>query len=213
VRNLGQFVSFNNLLPYLETGLVAVQDADDISLPGRLHRAGNLLRLADADIFAGSTRLFGQRWLRSATAPGQGQEAARQARGHYRLSLYPVRRRSHFLWNATAVLRVSAFAMLGGFGDFGDVYRNRCGLDSEFYLRAYYGGVRFAITRDVVLAYRCHGDSATQNSLTGWGTAARSWSETECRRRWALFQQGPFDPRAFGGLRNYTGLTRRVQAS
>ena len=55
-RNLGQFVSFNNVFPYLETDLIAIQDADDISLPHRLHLAGNLLRLADADFFGDGSR-------------------------------------------------------------------------------------------------------------------------------------------------------------
>jgi hypothetical protein len=77
-------------------------------------------------------------------------------------------------------------------------------------LRAYYSGLRFAMSRDVLVRYRCHPDSITRQPLTRWGAPPRAWTEAECRRRAALFQQGPFDPRAFGGLRNWWRLTRRL---
>ena len=109
-------------------------------------------------------------------------------------------------------MRASAFELLGGFGDFGEVYRNRCGLDTEFYLRAFYSGRRFAISNQVVLRYRCHRDSATQNGLTGWGTPPRRWSELECRRRAALFQKAAYDPRLFGALAAHVGVTQRLNA-
>ncbi len=44
VRNLSQFTSFNNVSPFFETDLVAIQDGDDVSLPRRVHLAGNTLR-------------------------------------------------------------------------------------------------------------------------------------------------------------------------
>jgi hypothetical protein len=43
----------------METGLVAVQDGDDVSLPCRIRAAGNALRLSGAEIFGGRTRRFG----------------------------------------------------------------------------------------------------------------------------------------------------------
>ena len=55
VCNLSQFTSFNNVSRYFETDLVAIQDGDNVSLPHRVHLAGNTLRLAGADI-------FGTRW-------------------------------------------------------------------------------------------------------------------------------------------------------
>ena len=57
-RNIGQFLSFNNVAPHFETRLVAIQDADDVSHPHRLRVSGNLLRLADAEIFAGGLHRF-----------------------------------------------------------------------------------------------------------------------------------------------------------
>lgn len=207
-RNLGQFVSFNNVVPFLETGLVAVQDADDVSLPHRLHWSGNFLRLTGADLFGGRTRLFGDeqltRRLRHDPPDGPG--------GHgYRCSRVPVRPSVYFLENPTAVVRAAAFTELGGFGDYGSAHVNRCGLDTEFAFRAYYSGRRFAISREVVLRYRCHRQSATQDGVTGWGTAPRRWAEGEFLRRLTIFRAGPFDPQAFGGLRNHWGATRRVR--
>jgi hypothetical protein len=209
-RNLGQFVSFNNVFPYLETGLVAVQDADDISLPHRIHRSGNALRLADADIFGGRTRLFGKEWAKPVPGVARRMLDRLHLGERYRFSRFPAGEQGDFLVNPTAVMRVCAFEMLGGFTDFGELYRNRCALDTEFYLRAYYSGIRFAISRDVLVRYRSHPDSATQNPLTGLGTPARDWSKAECRRRAGFFQRGPFDARAFGNLRNSWRLTRRV---
>ena len=112
--------------------------------------------------------------------------------------------------NATAVMRVNAFEFLGGFTDFGELNRNLCGADTEFYLRAYYSGLRFAVSRDVLVRYRAHPDSITRKPLTGWGSSPRAWTEAEYHRRASVFQQRPFDPRAFGGLRNWWGLTRRL---
>lgn len=216
-RNLGQFVSFNNLFPYLETSFVAVQDADDISLPQRVHRAGNALRLADADIFAAGLREFGGKWAipeARIKAPTVRNRTGRRGRldwsNRYVFSRFPAGEQGHFMLNATAMMRVNAFEWLGGFADFGELNRNLCGVDTEFYLRAYYSGFRFAVSRDVLVRYRAHPDSITRKPLTRWGSRPRAWTEAEYRRRASVFQQGPFDPRAFGGMRNWWGLTRRL---
>ena len=216
-RNLGQFVSFNNIFPYLETSFVAVQDADDISFPQRIHRAGNALRLADAHIFGARLRQFGDQWAKpltgisTPTVKGEAHWRSWLPGGdRYRCSRYPAGDQGYFLENPSAVMRVSAFEMLGGFADFGELNRNLCGVDTEFYLRAYYSGLRFAMSRDVLVRYRCHPESITRKPLTRWGAPPRAWTEAECRRRAALFQQGPFDPRAFGGLQNWWSLTRRL---
>jgi glycosyltransferase involved in cell wall biosynthesis len=210
-QNVGQFASFNNVIPFVESDLVAVQDADDISLPHRLALAGNALRLAGADIFGGGVRLFGSELRLHPAHSRSGVRAQWRRRPSHRFSDYPSYRRGYFLENPTAVMHARAFERLGGFSDFGEIYRNRCGLDTEFYLRAYYAGARFAISRSVVLDYRCHPDSATQNDLTGWGSDARSWSEDECLRRSNLYQKGPFDPTLFGALHNYAGVTERLR--
>jgi hypothetical protein len=107
-------------------------------------------------------------------------------------------------------MRAATFEMLRGFGDYHQIKRNKCGLDTEFYVRAYHAGTRFAISRDVVLKYRRHPLSATRNEETGWGTAPRAWTEAENIRRFKYFRRGRFDPRVFGGLNHYWGLTHRI---
>jgi hypothetical protein len=71
-------------------------------------------------------------------------------------SVYPYVGAGFFLENPTAMFRVSAFEALRGFGDYGDLDCNKCGLDTEFYARAFYSGARFAISRRVVVDYRVH---------------------------------------------------------
>jgi hypothetical protein len=83
------------------------------------------------------------------------------------------------------------------------VVRAACESCSEWF-----ADVSIAISNDILLKYRVHGDSATQNDVSGWGTAARSASQLEHRRRRKLFRQGPFDPRVFGGLTNHCGITQ-----
>jgi hypothetical protein len=209
LRNLGQYSSFNNLVLALETGLVAVQDGDDISLPHRIHLAGNALLLSGADIFGGRVRVFGDdSCLRPVQTGDPGGAKAR--RPLYRSSRVPPRRPAGcFLENPTAVLRKVEFERIGGFADFGQADRNRCGLDTELYLRAAYCGARFAVTNQVVVLYRCHADSATQNAETGWGSPARSWSLRENQRRIGVYRRGPFDPKAYGALGRFEGQTRR----
>jgi hypothetical protein len=115
----------------------------------------------------------------------------------------------HIIEHPTAVHCADAFERLGDFANYGRTDRNCCGLDTDFYLRAAYGGARFAVSNQVVLRYRTHPDSATQSAATGWGTAARNWSLRECRRRVRLYQSAPFDPRTFGALGRFARLTRR----
>jgi hypothetical protein len=211
-RNLGQFVTFNNVFPYLETNLIAIQDADDISLPQRVHLAGNHLRLADADFFGGRFETFEQ--------PEDGltvdeserlAEVSKVEMRPYWASEYPRRyERIHFLQNTTAVMRRGAFESLRGFSDYGDIDRNKCGLDTEFFVRAHHAGCRFALTQSVVVRYRWHKKSATRNQQTGWGTEPRTWVAAENERRFKLFHRGPFDARAFGSLHQSSGLTHRI---
>jgi hypothetical protein len=209
LENLGPYTSFNNVLPYLTTGLVAVQDGDDISLARRIHQAGNALRLSGAEIFGARTRPFGaDQLLAPSTIRAGGVKTV--ARAPYRRSRVPPREPlGHLLEHPTAVYRTAAFERLGGFSDFGRTDRNCCSLDTEFYLRASYAGARFAVSNQVALLYRCHAESATQNAATGWGSAARRWTLRECRRRTRLFQSDTFDPKAYGALGRYAGLTRR----
>jgi hypothetical protein len=205
-RNIGQFQSVNNVFPFLETGLVAVQDADDRSRPDRLHRSGNLLRLADADIFGGRSQIFGD----VAAEGSERGDPRRRRQPLFAPSVYPYAGAGFFLENPTAMFRAAAFEALRGFSNYGDLDCNKCGLDTEFYARAFYSGARFAISRRVVVDYRVHGDSAVRNSQTGFGSEARLWSEAENHRRFHMFQRGRFDPRILGALRAAPGVTHRL---
>jgi len=213
VRNLGPYTSFNNIFPYFETRLVAIQDADDISRPDRMHLSGNMLRLTNAGIFGAASRHFQD----SSASPGEGDVPSSAGRmpqvNQDSYSRFPRPGVGWFLANPTAMMDVGIFGALGGFADYGHHVRNKCGLDTEFYLRAYYAGARFAISREFLIDYRRHADQATQNLHTGWGTELRSWSIAERSRRQQLYKKGRFDPVAFGALGRYSRLTRRLDVN
>ncbi|MFO0904141.1 MAG: glycosyltransferase family 2 protein [Pirellulales bacterium] len=196
-QNIGQFQSFNQASDYFETEWAVVHDADDVSLPHRLQRTGQLLQYADADFFGGGVEVFGE----STPDVRSGRTPLR------RYSRYP---REVGLWyyaeNPTAAFRASFFRQLGGFADFGDRLLNRASVDTEFQVRSRFCHARFAMTRDVVLRYRVHGNSATQNAATGWGTAARTRAAALVEARHAVLARGTADPRSFGSL----GRTPRV---
>ncbi|WP_182868585.1 glycosyltransferase family 2 protein [Rhodopirellula sp. JC639] len=200
-RNVGQYVSFNNVSRYFETDFVAVQDGDDISLPHRLQTSVNLLESSDADYFAATMEQFAD----------SRSEQAIVDRQPFRRSYTPYGNHlQYFAMNPTACFRVATFRHLGGYSDFGDRDRNRCGLDSEFMIRAYFSAARFAISSSVVTRYRVHPQSATKNNETGFGTEVRTFSIQECRHRAAMYQSAAFDPRAFGALGRYRDVTERI---
>ncbi|QDT12581.1 glycosyltransferase [Planctomycetes bacterium K23_9] len=200
-RNLGQYSSFNNVSEFFETDLVAVQDGDDISLPHRLSVSGNLLRLCDAEFFAATMVQFGDEAF--------ANEFSDEKR--YRRSVYPRGHRvGYFAMNPTACFSVSMFRRLGGYTNFGASESNRGGLDSEFMLRAHFSGVRFALSSCVVAKHRLHDLAATRNSETGFGSMKRQFAMDECLRREKIFQAGPPDPRVYGAINRYRGLTQRV---
>lgn len=208
--NLSQFTSFNNVVPYLETELVAVQDGDDISLPYRLSLAGNALRLSRAGVF-GSAVLIPQDGepLELEGWDCLPPDVAVQRRVDIGISAWPTPAVYWFVFNPTMVVRTDVFRSLGGFADFGGTIRNRCGHDIEFCLRAYHGGVRFAISHQPTVLYRQHPGQTTRNPATGFGTDAERWTSEETRRRGALYRRTRFDPVAFGALGKFTHLTRR----
>lgn len=210
VRNLSQFTSFNNVAPYFETDLVAVHDGDDVSLPQRIHFAGNALRLSGADIFGsavviqhGSEPVVEVGWNELPADMFISQEA------DMCISSWPTPEVFWFVFNPSMVLRTDVFRVLGGFGDFGGNVRNRTGHDIEFCLRAYHHGMRFALSRHPTVRYRQHPDQTTRSPLTGFGSDAEGWTSHEARRRGALYRRNRFDPVAFGALGKYAGLTQR----
>ncbi len=206
-ENIGQFQSFNNAVRYFETSLCAVQDADDISLPSRLWWAGQMLHYAAADVFGATVELFGdEQVIRPIFKPYETRVF--EPRVLIRRSFFPLRgRHGYFLENPTAVFRVDMFRMLGGFADFGDRLMNRASVDSEFQQRLLFHGTRFAISHDVLVKYRVHPESATQDTKSGWGTSARLNAGRILDARMSIFERGPFDPRAFGSLGRYQSVT------
>lgn len=210
-ENIGQFQSFNNVVRYFETPLCAVQDADDISLPHRLWWAGQMLHYSDADAFGATVELFGgEHVIRPIFTSSEPRILERRAK--IRRSFFPLRgRHGYFLENPTAVFRVDMFRMLGGFADFGDRLMNRASIDSEFQQRLLFHGTRFAISREVVVKYRVHPESATQDNQSGWGTAARTKAGQILDARVSIFERGSFDPRSFGSLGRYQQVTERLE--
>lgn len=208
-ENVGQFTSFNNVSHYWETDLVAVQDADDISLPHRLAWSAEMLDRSGADYFGAAVETFGDEQVILPTMQ-EAQDLKVIPRDPFRRSFYPEWDRSnYFLENPTAMFRTAMFRELGGYADFGNRLMNRTSLDTEFQLRCLYRGVRFAISHKIVTRYRVHPQSATQDRQTGWGTSARSESIRQLEDRCQIFRQGDFDPRSFGALGRYTQVTER----
>jgi len=210
VRNLSQFTSFNNVAPYFETELVAVQDGDDVSLPHRIHFAGNMLRLSGADIFGSAVVIH--HGSEPVVEVGWNQLPADmfiRQQGDLCIPHWPTPGVYWFLFNPSMVLRADVFRVLGGFGDFGGNVRNRTGHDIEFCLRAYHRGMRFALSQQPTVLYRQHSGQTTRSSITGFGSDAEGWTSQEARRRGELYRRTRFDPVAFGALRKYAQLTQR----
>lgn len=212
-ENIGQFSSFNNVSRYFETDYAAVQDADDISMPHRIGWSIESMKLADADFFAGAVQLFGNMKTIVPEQP-ECETFAEIEIPQFRRSYYPpLGRVRYFAENPTLVMKVDAFRGLGGFADFGDPLSNRASVDTEFQCRALLSGRRFAISQCVVLRYRVHGESATQNTETGWKSEARNKSQRLADEFRTMQEQGPFDPRVFGALGRYEGVTERWRPS
>ncbi|MFK8113177.1 MAG: glycosyltransferase family 2 protein [Rubripirellula sp.] len=210
--NIGQFMSLNNVSEFCDTGLIAVQDADDVSLPHRVVTAGNFLRLCGADYFGGAVELFGDdNIIRPIHSETNRLEVIERTEKRYSF-FPPAMRIPYFLENPTAVFRRDMFRQRGGYADFGTREMNRSSLDSEFLLRCFFSGVRFAITKQMITRYRVHQDSATQNRVTGWGTGPRAEASRIVYENTRLFRQGNFDPRVFGSIGKYSSETERLSS-
>jgi glycosyltransferase involved in cell wall biosynthesis len=210
-RNVGQYTSFNNVSVCFETELAAVQDADDISLPHRMVTSGSLLYWTGGEFFGGAVEWFGADQRLKPVYHETKQRDAVPRRTHGWSHYAPQKQVVYFVENPTAMFRVELFRAKGGYADFGDPLANRASLDTEFLLRCRASGTHFAISREIVTRYRVHTESATQNSLTGWGTPARTKAIQQVDFRSRIYHRtSRFDPRLFGSLGRYADVTRRV---
>ncbi len=206
LRNLGQFTSFNNVSRYFETEFVAVQDADDISLPHRLSEAVNLLNQTGADFYGGAVELFGEEYVVTPTLNVHAE--SRQKRQSHRYSRYPRDQWiDYFIENPTAVFRVNMFREMGGYADFGNNLLNRASLDTEFLCRCRFSQIPFVVSREIVTRYRVHPNSATQNNLTGWGTGPRAQAARYVEKLFEKYSRSQFNPKQYGALGRYADAT------
>ncbi|QDT02797.1 Glycosyl transferase family 2 [Rubripirellula lacrimiformis] len=206
-RNLGPFATFNNIAANSDAEFIAVQDADDISLPERIAKSCRLLTLAQADMVGSATELFGDPTIVIGASNKTNTDSKGRTR-YLRTSRYPRHDASgYFLENPTLVVRTEAFRRLGGYGDFGEGKRNRTGVDTDFQLRAHYGGASIIVSNEVLVRYRCHRESATQHSDSGFGSIANHESHAEVRRRLMRYRSTRFSPRSFGALGDASGIT------
>lgn len=189
---LGPYRSLHTAVPYAESQYLAIQDADDVSLPQRLAKAVNALNETGADLFASAAREF----LRK---PGDLDEV--------RFSTAPRGDWGCTLLNATLVIRREFFQRINGFADF------FCGADHEFTLRSYYAGARFHICHEPLIWKRRHNRSLSRSHKTGfsrddekrgslppWISTYRTRVRNEIQRRLDIFRSGNFDPQHYGVL-------------
>lgn len=211
-ENLGQYTSFNNVVPFLETDFVAIQDGDDISHPDRLFRGVSSLQISNCDIFAAGVEMFGAITERSSASKNGDIKMRSVSPGTARYSRFPEAAKVHCLNNASVVMRKSIFKKMGGFADYGSSRVNRGGLDTEFYLRAYWSQqARFFISRRKVMRYRRHEASATQANSTGFGSSIRLNNRDRTIERRKIYRQGDFSPQEYGALARYQHLTDRLE--
>jgi len=209
-ENIGQFQSFNAVSRYFETDLAAVQDADDISLSHRFEWSNRMLHYSGADYFGGGIEIFGT----EAVYNPQTQRCQLPAEFDgpaIRHSFYPHGNRDdYFLENPTSLFPISMFRQMGGYADFGDRTTNRTSIDMEFHERCRFHGIHFALSREIVVKYRTHADSATRNDQTGRGTKARTIGDRQQLERRRFYRRAPFNPKLFGSLERRSDCTVRL---
>ncbi|MER5358433.1 glycosyltransferase family 2 protein [Streptomyces sp. NPDC002785] len=170
-ENVGHLRIKNKVLERVDTPYVGFQDADDISLPGRLRRQLALLEGGKADLVGCAYECI---------------DAAGRTTGHRRMprhgNLWMRMGRSTVVLHPSTVVRREVLQRLGGFD--GTV---RLGADTDFHLRAA-RLYRLRSVRQVLYRYRIWPKSLTQAPETGFAsTERRSYTQAmaaqERRRR------------------------------
>jgi len=155
-RNVGHLRVKNAVLTSVRSPYVGFQDADDISLPGRLRRQVAALASGRADLVGCH--------LEHIDATGRTIGRRRMPRnGNLLLRLG----RSTVVHHPASMARRELFERLGGFDG-----TARLGADTDFHLRAAYLFRLRNITR-VLYRYRIWPGSLTQAAATGFGSPVR----------------------------------------
>ena len=198
--NIGQFITVNNLVPFLETGYIAIMDGDDISESNRIHEGVNLLELTKSDLFGSRMKMFGDEYVWTPINLYYRKKWIKREHRHWN-AVFPHEIGHHYLPNPSVIMTKKSFIDIGGYADFGDVNRNKTTNDTELLYRYFFSGHGVCYSVSNLVNYRVRHDSVTQNQETGWATPARVWGNKEVeRRRKVFFEDRKFIPSAFGSL-------------
>ncbi|WP_371917000.1 glycosyltransferase family 2 protein [Streptomyces sp. IMTB 2501] len=154
--NVGHLRIKNKVLELVDTPYVAFQDADDISLPGRLRHQLALLERDGADLVGCAYEFI--------DPVGHTTGRRRMPRNG---NLWMRLGRSTVLLHPSTVVRSEVLRRLGGFDG-----TARLGADTDFHLRAA-RLYRLRSVRPVLYRYRIWPGSLTQAPATGFGSAER----------------------------------------
>ena len=207
VRNIGQFLSFNNVAPYFETRLVAIQDADDVSHPHRLRLSGNLLRLADAEIFAGSLHRFHDQpdllGDRSGRRPAMGRVLGQQPPATRRRLLPPEYVGDHAGRHVRRCYEASAITATSIATNAGSTPNSTHGPITP--------GPASPSPAKSWADYRVHAGSATNNSVSGWNAPQGSSRRPRTSAALPTFKEVHSIPVSSAHSGALEGLTERVK--
>jgi glycosyltransferase involved in cell wall biosynthesis len=183
--NIGQFMTVNNIIPFLETDYMAFMDGDDLSVSNRIHEGVNLLELTRSDLFGSRMRVFGDEyeWI-----PVNLFRRRLIRRGNrYWNATFPHEIGGHYFPNPSLIMTTKSFIDLGGFADFGDISKNKTTNDTDLLNRYFFSGRGICYSVSSLVHVRRHQNSCTQNQESGWSTPARVWVGREIARRRKLF--------------------------
>jgi glycosyltransferase involved in cell wall biosynthesis len=197
--NIGQFMSVNNVVPFLETEYIALMDGDDISAGNRFHEGINLMELTRSDIFGSRIKMFGDEYEWAIKDYLTRVWLKRDPR-HWNCT-YPHEIGYHYFPNPTVIMTKKSFVDIGGYADFGDVEKNKTSNDTELLYRYFFSGHCNCYSVSCLVDVRKHGSSCTQNLETGWTSPNRIWAHrTVEQRRKIFFEDRKFVASAFGSL-------------
>ena len=183
--NIGQFITVNNIAPFLETDYLVIQDGDDLSVSQRIHAGINLMELTGSDLSGSRMRVFGDEyeWV----PVGTSQRRWEKRGNRYWNAAFPHEIGGHYLPNPTVIMTKRSFVDLGGYPDFGDVAKNKATVDTDLLYRYFFSGYGVCYSVSSLVHTRRHPDSCTQNDESGWSTPARTWTNRKVARRKKLF--------------------------